>query len=616
MSISGEASERARMGFPSPFEVPIPSACEGWEELYAYHLSFSKDRRAFDEDRFWFQDGVHFGEPLYPFDAAVTDCAVVAFNNVSSRLFVIPSSLGIEYRILNGYVYLSANSVTDETVLDRRAQLFAERGDHYYEHWNELYAGWRDRVETATSELEALQVPDLPEVEDESVVTEGRGLGSSFVLLAAYDRLLEGVDRIMQYHFEFLNLGYGAYFAFYELCRQAFPDITDQTVAKMVSGIDAVLWQPDAELKRLAALALALGVAEPVKGAVSEEELRARLARSEGGERWLADFDKTKNPWFYFSYGTGAFYHHHRSWVDDTTLPVAMIGSYVARLEAGEDIARPVAAVLAERERVTDGYSALLQDDTRKGFDESLALARTVFPYVEDHNFYIDHRYLTIFWNKVRDFGALLARHEFLADGEDVFYLRHDEVRTALEELRISWSTGGAGVARGPGHWPRLVEQRKGIYNAMRRWSPPPALGRVPDDVTEPVTVMLWGITPERVRQWLSVDGDEAGVLSGVAGSSGVAEGRARVILDVEQLAEIEDGEILVAPTTATSWTPVFCKIAAAVLDVGGIMSHAAIVAREYGLPAVLGTGTATKRIKTGDRIRVDADSGVVEILS
>ena len=89
----------------------------------------------------------------------------------------------------------------------------------------------------------------------------------------------------------------------------------------------------------------------------------------------------------------------------------------------------------------------------------------------------------------------------------------------------------------------------------------------------------------------------------------------ARVILGPDQLRELEDGEILVAPSTSTSWTPVFGKIAAAVLDSGGIMCHAAIVAREYGLPAVVGTGTGTKRIKTGDRLRVDADSGVVTIL-
>jgi pyruvate,water dikinase len=581
--------------------------------MYSYHLLFSEDRRDFDESRMWFQDGLHYSEPYYPFDAVFNDFGVVALNQASARLFVVPPSLGVEYRILNGYLYFSANSVTDEATLGRRAELFMRRGGHYYEHWDELYVRWLEKVAETTRELEALAVPDLPEVENETVVTEGRGWGSSHALLLAFNRLLEGLDRILQYHFEFLNLGYGAYLVFYELCRQAFPGIADQTIARMIAGIDVVLWRPNEELKRLAGLALELGIAERVKGAASEEELRAALAGSEAGARWLADFDETKDPWFYFSYGNG-LYHHHRSWIDDPTLPIATIGSYVERLEAGEDISRPYEAVVAERDRITSEYRALLPDQTRQAFDEQLTLARTVFPYVENHNFYIDHRYLTIFWNKVREFGALLARHEFLADQEDVFFLRHHEVRLALDELRLSWSGGGVGAVRGPGHWPPLIERRKAIHEAMREWAPPPILGRVPETITEPITVILWGITSERVNEWLSSD-DGGGTLRGFAGSPGVAEGRARVILRADQLGELEQGEILVAPSTATSWTPVFGKIAAAVLDSGGIMCHAAIVAREYGLPAVVGTLSATKQIKTGDRLHVDADTGVVTIL-
>jgi pyruvate,water dikinase len=104
-------------------------------------------------------------------------------------------------------------------------------------------------------------------------------------------------------------------------------------------------------------------------------------------------------------------------------------------------------------------------------------------------------------------------------------------------------------------------------------------------------------------------------VVRGIAGSPGVAEGPARVVLRVDQLDELENGEILVAPFTSTSWTPVFGRIAAAVTDAGGVMCHAAIVAREYRLPAVLGTGSATKLIAPGDLIRVDGDRGIVEIL-
>ncbi len=457
-------------------------------------------------------------------------------------------------------------------------------------------------------------MPELGELEDESIVTEGRGLGTTYELFLAFDRLLESVDRIFQYHFEFLNLGYAAYLVFYEYCRAAFPDISDQTIAKMVSGVDVLVLRPDEELRRLAGRAVELGVADAVETGGTEVELAARLAGSREGRKWLDDFEATKDPWFYFSCGTGVFHHHHRSWIDDATFPIAIIGSYVARLRAGEDIARPAAAILAERERVTREHRELLAEDRRVQFDESLAVARMVFHYVEDHNFYIDHRYMTIFWNKVREFGALLARHGFLVDAEDVFYLRHDEIRTALAELRLSWSTAGAGSPRGPAYWPPLVERRRAIYEALRRWSPPPALGHAPDEITEPFTVIFWGITTERVQEWLA-NSDGGAMLRGVPGSPGVAEGRARVVFRPDQLHDLEDGEILVAPTTSTSWTPVFGTIAAAVLDVGGMMCHAAIVAREYGLPAVVGTGNGTKRIATGDRIRVDADKGVVTIL-
>jgi len=614
MTIADHA-DAGRTGFPSPFAVTIPSECSGWEEMYAGHAVFGDARRDFEESRFWFQDGLHAAEPLYPFDSFVSQYGVVALNQASSRLFVTPRSLGFECRILNGYLYLSSNSVNDEATLVRRTELFARRSGYYYEHWHELYDRWLEKVEVATSELLALEIPALEEVEDERFVTEGRGLGSSHALLHAYDRLLEGVDRILQYHFEFLGLGYDAYLAFYERCREAFPDISDQTIARMVSAIDVLVLRPDEELRRLARLAVELGVSDDVASAANEDELVAALTGSEPGQRWLGDFEQTKDPWFYFSLGTGVFHHHHRSWIDDTRLPITTIGSYVARLLAGEEISPPRELLLAERERVTEQHRALVPSTLRQSFDDRLARARMVFPYVENHHFYIDHRYFTIFWNKVREFGGLLACHGYLSDGEDVFYLRHDEVRSALEELRLDWSSGGAGVPRGPRLWPPVVERRKAIYNAMGAWFPPPALGRLDEEITDPITVMLWGVTDERAHEWLSSSGHRADSLTGIPASPGVAEGFARVLLRADQLGELADGEILVAPVTSPSWTPVFHRIAGAVLDTGGIMCHAAIVAREYGLPAVVGTGIGTKRIRTGDRVRIDADAGTVTIL-
>jgi pyruvate,water dikinase len=136
-----------------------------------------------------------------------------------------------------------------------------------------------------------------------------------------------------------------------------------------------------------------------------------------------------------------------------------------------------------------------------------------------------------------------------------------------------------------------------------------------PAVVTEPFTIMLYGITSERVNQWLS-GGEDDGGLRGMAASPGQVEGVARVVLDAGALSEIQPGEILVSRITAPSWGPVFSQIAAVVTDIGGMMSHAAIVCREYGLPAVTGTGSATTQVRTGQRIRVDGDSGTVTLVT
>ncbi len=607
-------AETGVQGFLSPFEVPAPDGCEGWESMFPYYALFSEERRENEERRGWFRDGMHFPEPMFPFDFVTADSPYLALGQANSRIFLVPPALGIDHRVLYGWVYMSANPVTDEAEIGRRAQEFEKRAGFYFQNWDELYGRWQEKVEDEISGIEGLEVPDLPDIEDETVVTEARGLGSSHALLVAYNRLLESIDRIWQYHFEFLNLGYAAYLVFYELCKRSFPDIPDQTIATMVSGIDVVLFRPDEELKRLARRAIDDGIADAVAAASDEPALRAALSGKDEGEAWLADWDETKVPWFNYSNGNG-FYHHHRSWVDDPAIPIAGVRSYIERLQAGEDIERPLEAVVAQRDRIASEYRGLLPDDeAREAFDQALGLSRTVFPYVESHNFYVEHWYHTVFWNKAREFGDLLARNGFLEDADDVFYLQRGEVSDALIDLRLAWAAGSA--ARGPGYWPPIVAERKRIMEGMRAWSPPPALGAVPEAITEPLTIMLWGITTERVQEWAAAESDGGGSLSGFGGSPGIVEGTARVILDVRDIGDLEEGEILVAPVTSPSWTPVFGKVAAAVSDIGGIMSHAAIVAREYGMPAVVGTGNATARIKTGDRVRVDGGEGVVTIVS
>src|SRR5437764_3927783 len=236
--------------FPSPFEVEPPAGSEGWESMYPYYALFSEERRAGEEQRGWVRDGMTFPEPMFPFDFVTADSPYMSLGQANSRIFAVPPALGIDHRVLYGWVYMSANGVSDPEEIGRRAEVFGRRAGFYFQNWDELYGRWQAKVEDTIAEIASLEVPDLPELEDEAVVTEGRGIGSTHTLLVAYNRLLESVDRIWQYHFEFLNLGYAAYLVFYELCKQQFPDIDDQTIAQMVSGVDVGLFPPAAERQR------------------------------------------------------------------------------------------------------------------------------------------------------------------------------------------------------------------------------------------------------------------------------------------------------------------------------------------------------------------------------
>src|SRR5262249_54994932 len=120
--IQGRTGLEPELRFPSPLEVALPRECEGWEELYPAHALLAGDRRAFEESRFWFQDTVHYAEPYYPFDELALDCIGTGFSQASARLFALPTSLGLETRILGGYVYLSPNSITDEATIAQRAE--------------------------------------------------------------------------------------------------------------------------------------------------------------------------------------------------------------------------------------------------------------------------------------------------------------------------------------------------------------------------------------------------------------------------------------------------------------------------------------------------------------
>jgi pyruvate,water dikinase len=176
-----------------------------------------------------------------------------------------------------------------------------------------------------------------------------------------------------------------------------------------------------------------------------------------------------------------------------------------------------------------------------------------------------------------------LVQANIIPEKEDIYYLTFQELREVVSTNKLD---------------SQIIRKRKDEYTFYDKLTPPRVLtsdGEI--------------ITGKYKRENLP-----AQALLGIPVSSGVIEGRARVILNMEE-ADLEEGDILVTAFTDPSWTPLFVSIKGLVTEVGGLMTHGAVIAREYGLPAVVGVENATKLLKDGERIRVNGTEGYVEIL-
>lgn len=599
--------------FPKPSELPVPAGAEGWEKLYPYYLVFQDKLREQEDAKFWFCDSQHWPTVFKPFETIGGEFAVKCLGQYNARHLMIPNANGIEFRIHLGYLYMSPIPVPEEQIA-ARVPLFEERVGYYFQNWPRLLEQWHTKVKGTIDEMEKITFAKPPAIVPIEDIHSGKAMDGSEVLMDNYDRLIQLAYQNWQYHFEFLNLGYIAYLDFFNFCKQVFPNIPDQSIATMVQGVDMELFRPDDELKGLAALAVELGIQSAFENADDADATLGAIRASAGGEHWIQRWEEAHEPWFNFTVGNG-FYGHDKYWNEHPEIPLNYIKDYIARLDAGQEILRPVEGLIAEKERIVEEYRELLDGDNLAAFDGKRGLAAQCYPYVENHNFYIEHWTMGVFWRKVRELSRLFHAEGFWTQPDDLLYLGRNEVRDAIFDL-VTWWGVGASEPIGPSYWPEEIERRRGIVDALKTARPAPALNTPPASITEPFTHMLWGITTEQVQQWLG-EGEavEGGGLRGMAASPGVVEGPARVIMDADHLSEVQQGDILVAPVTAPSWGPIFGKIAATVTDIGGMMSHAAIVCREYGLPAVTGTGSASTTIVTGQRLRVDGTKGTVEIL-
>ena len=256
--------------------------------------------------------------------------------------------------------------------------------------------------------------------------------------------------------------------------------------------------------------------------------------------------------------------------------------SLILRYADEPDDAAPASAAAtqaARREELEQELRSLAETDERaRKLLDALPLAQELLPVREDHNTLCDQRLGAASRYRWLNIGRLLVERGLAEDSGDVFYFALEELIDALET--------GTGPERG------TLDQRQREQAAFRALLPPPMLGRPLDE-----------------------EAGEAGVLRGTGASPGIYRGRARVIRSLAEAGRLADGDILVCGVTAPTWTPYFAIAGAVVTDAGGALSHTAVVAREYGIPAVVGTRTGTREIADGALIEIDGTEGTVRLL-
>ena len=297
-------------------------------------------------------------------------------------------------------------------------------------------------------------------------------------------------------------------------------------------------------------------------------------------------------------------------WNDEPTSLLGMLSGHLLHQRNGSHRAHHAALARAGDEAATRLARAARRGPwgwLRGPAVARLARAARTLPALREHPKFLLVKTLDRVRPVLLEAGASLARDGHLERAEDVWWLTFPELQAAVADVPPTAAANAAATADpGPaakrayaaGDLRPTVERRKRDQQRYARMAPPRL-------------VTSDGLVPTLSRHGGNLP---AGALAGSAVSPGVAEGRARVVLDPVH-AGLRPGEILVAPFTDPGWTPLFTQAAGLVMEVGGLMTHGSVVAREYGLPAVVGVEAATTRIVTGQRVRVHGDEGYVELL-
>ncbi len=536
---------------------------------------------------FWHRESSENPEPISPMGEVFLDAMSTSARHLVGELGLLVET--IEWRSLGGWVYLRAVPFAgDEKQLAERIgrgvdAVANDLGARYLDRWEQE---WRPWLRRRSAELDAVDMSGLdPQALDdhlEAIVSFLYAATDVHVLLHASNALLLG------------ELAFA--------CRDLLGWSDAQTM-DLVSGSSSASTDPARSLAALAALArnrpaLRDALAEPQRALKRMTEVDADFAAAVA--EYLAEFG-----------GRAIRYE-----VIDPTLgerPDLLLQLIADQIEVGFDPRAVDARVQQTQQAARAQARAALAGKTpeeRDWFGRTLERAVRFYPVREDNEVWTTSVPLGLFRRVLLEVGRRLAGSGSLASGEGVFLLHLDEARSALTGSITDCRDLVAG---------RLATRAHAVANpgpsSYGDPPPDPDLSGLPADSRRVHELWAWLmaciVAPEAVSRR-----QDGSVLQGIPASAGVVTGPVRVVRTEDDLDRLRPGEVLVCHAPSPVWSVVFATPVALVTDTGGLLSHFAIIAREFGIPAVVGTGHAAALLRDGQVVTVDGDRGRVEVMS
>ena len=552
-----------------------------------------------EKDFFWVYDDLHIPHPVSPMFFDIGGWWLSCDHMF--RRFGTPFAVDWLAKNVNGYVYTTAVPADPDVHIEGteyssryqarvpRDAAYADKMGAYLDTvlpvYGEHFADWwRDRL--------------VPEMQRNFEYLEARLDEADAMSLAETATLLEAAidihDRHWKIHWMLNFAQLSATLNLRAVMERIRGSIDEELLGRLQNSASDRNWDSIEALWQMKNEVRDDDEVRAIFAADDADAIAAALRASERGRRFIAERIEP----YQSEFGWHAVWSHE--FIFPTVLEamepvIDLISDY---LESDYDYP---SAIEAMRKDIEAASTEILEGLTGEALEEmraANAVNLRMAPLTPDHHFYIDQGANAHVRLVLIAVGSKLVEAGRLDAPDDVLFLRYNELRMLI-------GSADALDARA------LVAARRAERVASARIRPRNWVGTVtPSQLAFPYLVN-WGY-PDRFYQEVSLD---ARLVKGIAGSPGVVEGIARVVMTVDEFDEVSDGDILVCQMTNPAWVVLFTKIAGLVTDTGGVTSHPAVLSREFGIPAVIGTSVATHRIATGDRVRVDGSNGVVEIL-